>query len=63
MAKNKSPSLVISIAMMMCRCDTARIAQHGRSRATLDATLDAAIGQVFAPYQSSCGVLIHSLQS
>jgi hypothetical protein len=30
--------LVIVMAMVMCRCNTAHIAQHDRSRATLDAT-------------------------
>jgi hypothetical protein len=55
------------MAMRIRRYDAERIAQYGRSRATLDAT---AIGRVFAPYrpsgrhghrfwlkQSSCGVV------
>ena len=36
---NAPPSLVISMAMRIRRYDAERIAQYGRSRATLDATI------------------------
>ena len=38
MAKNIPPLLVISMAIAIFRCNTARITQYRRSRATLDAT-------------------------
>ena len=49
--KNAGKLLVISIAMRMRRWDARRIARWSTSRASLEATgLDAAIGQVPAPY-------------
>ena len=38
MAKNTPPSLVILMAEAMCWCKMVCISQHGRYRATIDAT-------------------------
>ena len=37
--------------MLRCNDNEVHISQYSRSRATLDATRDTAIGQVFAPYR------------
>ena len=69
--RNDAAALLdISMAMRIRRYSAERIAQYGRSRATLDATVDAAIGQVFLPHcpgghhghqfrrkKSSCGIV------
>jgi hypothetical protein len=48
--QNAGKLLAISIAMRMRRCDEGHITQWSTSRASLESTVDAAIGEVPAPY-------------